>query len=744
MYRETKLVSIPGVPAECSAAMRAFLDSIKQNVEVGLGTREKSNISSDRWLRAGDMSNFEYLRSIGFDYSALKGGDSAYVGDSTPPHPPTGFTVTPGIWANYLSWTNPTDEDFGYIEIFYGTTNNVALASSLMMVHPPNNSFTHYLYAEMSQTFYYWIRSVDFAGNKSAWVGAGDGGGIEVIGDATISITIDAIMEMLRGADPPVYNPATTYFYGNRVLYDSGDGVDRAYICINDNAGAGITGIAPTNKTYWERSGLLVQGDIDGIPTVGIDGNLVVDGTILADAIKTDTLIVGTNISIANGAVHIAHIGTTTDDKKYLRNDYQYWSWIVDNDGNKPADGADVTADQFSQALDMIDQATGRANTAINASYRITKAVQGSIMSALDTPTGAGLWMTQERMGYYNGSSWPVYIKNNGDFWFGKDSYNYFASTLGNLVYSNNQNGAFHILNGGDISFYPHSTNPAVIRFVGDSDMYIAGIDDVSGIISLSIWSEDYGIQNVNFGSKPGDTVWPLGTFNVSVEGSVTLENVDKTGTDTGTLNSQLLLYTTYAQLYGKDYIRFYAPYIRPNSNNATDIGTSTYKFKDLYLSGDIVCDGINATGSLVIENTAPIIDLHDTTANHHWYILNDGDSLQFRYNSLSANRMNLSSDGNLSLDGTITENAWSIDMDRKGERGPADDVWEMARSIRDAFTQHDGRFLHAKLKKESVRADNSIAYGKSPSDLIQVLTECVLDLYEEINNIKPFNPDPK
>ena len=86
------------------------------------------------------------------------------------------------------------------------------------------------------------------------------------------------------------------------------------------------------------------------------------------------------------------------------------------------------------------------------------------------------------------------------------------------------------------------------------------------------------------------------------------------------------------------------------------------------------------------------------------------------------ANRAILSSTGNLQLDGTLTENAWTLDKkitDRK---------WELIDSMLDAYKEHDGRYLDPALQ---VKAGNK--WGKRPSDFIQIAIECIAELKTRI-----------
>ena len=86
------------------------------------------------------------------------------------------------------------------------------------------------------------------------------------------------------------------------------------------------------------------------------------------------------------------------------------------------------------------------------------------------------------------------------------------------------------------------------------------------------------------------------------------------------------------------------------------------------------------------------------------------------------ADKAILSSTGNLSLDGTLTENAWTLDKkitDRK---------WELIDSILNAYKEHNGRYLDPVLR---IKSGNK--WGRQPSDFIQIAIECIAELKDRI-----------
>jgi hypothetical protein len=83
-------------------------------------------------------------------------------------------------------------------------------------------------------------------------------------------------MDILLGADPDAWSSIVDYVADDRVLQGG-----KRYKCILANLNQ-----VPPNVTYWEQSGILITGNVGGVNTVGIDGNLVVDDTIYSRSIN--------------------------------------------------------------------------------------------------------------------------------------------------------------------------------------------------------------------------------------------------------------------------------------------------------------------------------------------------------------------------------------------------------------------------------------------------------------------------
>ncbi|MFZ9959160.1 MAG: phage tail protein [Candidatus Limnocylindrus sp.] len=87
-------------------------------------------------------------------------------GDTIAPGLPTDLSALGAFKYITVSWTNPADADFSHVEIYENTTNDSASAT-LAGVSAGTNFVRSGL--GLTVTRYYWLKSVDFSGNKSAF-----------------------------------------------------------------------------------------------------------------------------------------------------------------------------------------------------------------------------------------------------------------------------------------------------------------------------------------------------------------------------------------------------------------------------------------------------------------------------------------------------------------------------------------------------------------------------------------------
>ena len=87
-------------------------------------------------------------------------------GDTTAPGVATSVTALSGYRSNTITWTNPSDSDFAKVEVYGGNTSGSGSATLIGEI--AGDTFVEGGLTEL-QTRYYYLKTVDFSGNKSAF-----------------------------------------------------------------------------------------------------------------------------------------------------------------------------------------------------------------------------------------------------------------------------------------------------------------------------------------------------------------------------------------------------------------------------------------------------------------------------------------------------------------------------------------------------------------------------------------------
>ena len=87
-------------------------------------------------------------------------------GDTTAPSVPTDLSADGAFRYITVSWTNPPEADFNYVEVFENSTNNVGSATKVGQTSGDNFVRPN---LGISDTKWYFVRSVDYSGNTSAF-----------------------------------------------------------------------------------------------------------------------------------------------------------------------------------------------------------------------------------------------------------------------------------------------------------------------------------------------------------------------------------------------------------------------------------------------------------------------------------------------------------------------------------------------------------------------------------------------
>ncbi|MGJ8660530.1 MAG: hypothetical protein ACSHXL_00695, partial [Bacteroidota bacterium] len=112
------------------------------------------------------------INDLGVKSTAVAATDISAVIDTVAPGVPTNLSVDGTFKQIELSWDNPTDNDFKYVEIKRaGTTIE---GDAVVIATTAGDSYIDGNYTGVN-TRYYWLRAIDYTGNASAWVSAGGG-----------------------------------------------------------------------------------------------------------------------------------------------------------------------------------------------------------------------------------------------------------------------------------------------------------------------------------------------------------------------------------------------------------------------------------------------------------------------------------------------------------------------------------------------------------------------------------------
>ena len=238
--------------------------------------------------------------------------NQALNGDTTAPSAPSGGAATGGVQTITAEWDNPSDIDFKHTEVFVNTTDSIPASPTAVV------DGEEYIVTGLSgaQTRYFWLKAVDFSGNKSAATASFNGTSVEVsatdIGDNAIGS--DQIADDAVGSDQ-IANDAV----GSDQIADDAVGSDQ----ISDGAvdiAAFASGIQPVQVVSTLPS-TANQGDMAFLTT---DNNLYrYNGTDWTKAITltevTDSgalaALEDIDLSYVTDAGALAALGTVGSDQ---------------------------------------------------------------------------------------------------------------------------------------------------------------------------------------------------------------------------------------------------------------------------------------------------------------------------------------------------------------------------------------------------------------------------------------------
>ena len=341
--------------------------------------------------------------------------NQALNGDTTAPSAPTGGAATGGIQTITAEWTNPSDIDYKHVEVFVNTSDSIPASPTAVV------DGEEYVVTGLSGavTRYFWLKAVDFSGNKSAAtasfnatsvvatttdIGAGAVTTTEIGDDA---VTVTKLANVLQSTN---YVAGTTgWEITTAGDVEFSDGTFRGTLVV------GGTTLSSSNTLNSNQSASdITTGTLDAstITVTNLSADSITAGTLNANRINIDGVTLDVDGSgqliiandgvgsaqIANGAVGLTEFASglqpvqvvstlpasasegdmaylTTDNKLYR---YDGSAWI------KAVDGADVSTGTLPAASIVANSITAGqiATGAINTDELAANAVTAAKISA--------------------------------------------------------------------------------------------------------------------------------------------------------------------------------------------------------------------------------------------------------------------------------------------------------------------------------------------------------------------------
>jgi hypothetical protein len=232
-------------------------------------------------------------------------------GDTTTPGLPTAISATGGFGYITVRWTNPADLDFNYVEVWENTSNTTVGATQVGISAGDEFVRTN---LGISITRWYFLKAVDYSGNKSGFTSGVQGTTTFIddddFADGIYSLFTDQGLYAIRDV---ISLPAAGAFVGEKV-YNRTDGKLYQW-----TGSAWVLVVAQVNAP--DINGQLVTNQIatGAITNTLIATNAITETKISSDAITTPKIAAGavTAGEIATGAVTATKIASNsiTSDK---------------------------------------------------------------------------------------------------------------------------------------------------------------------------------------------------------------------------------------------------------------------------------------------------------------------------------------------------------------------------------------------------------------------------------------------
>ena len=242
-------------------------------------------------------------------------------GDETAPALPTAISATGHFRYISINWTNPTDADLNYVEVYENTSNSTAGAVKVGISAGDNFQRTN---LGLNETRYYFLKAVDYSGNASGFT-AGVSATTTFLDDPDFENGIYTLFkdQGLYAIRDVTGLPPSGTFAGEKV-FNRDDG--KLYTWTGSAWEATVSDVAPDSITVTEIADNAIS--TPKLQANAVTASNILGGTITGDKITANTITGGllatsgvitnsaqindaviTNTKIQNAAISTAKIG---------------------------------------------------------------------------------------------------------------------------------------------------------------------------------------------------------------------------------------------------------------------------------------------------------------------------------------------------------------------------------------------------------------------------------------------------
>lgn len=294
-------LTLAPLPKTGDPATAKFLQSVQEVLQVMMGQRGGDG---------GNVLTVADLAKLGLEPGAVMKASgrpaydlSIYKVDSQAPSAPRNLQVQNQVFANLLTWDNPADSDLSHVEIWHSITSSRDDASLVGIATKPNTTFSHGPVSTRS-AHYYWIRAVDYAGNRSVWAPPDAQGGYLV--PAFNAATINELLNELT--DETKYSTVFKVIAGAFIIAQPDGSGARSVFAVGTVNGQTVLGL---------RGDMIVDG---GILTRMLDADVVTAEKVAARAIlgrhlTVEEAVITAAAQIATAIINDAHINNLSAGK---------------------------------------------------------------------------------------------------------------------------------------------------------------------------------------------------------------------------------------------------------------------------------------------------------------------------------------------------------------------------------------------------------------------------------------------